>query len=341
MAKLRGIVIGCGGRSGGHHQGLREAAGTELAAVVDLDRERADRMAEANGVPAYYDVTEALDKEKPEIVTICTREHPRHALTMTTLEHDCVRAIVEEKPIARSLAEAQAMVAAAEDKGVQLTVSHQMRFCDEFIEGRQAVLNGDVGEPYFMRTVCFGALMEQGPHMIDMALWFAGDAKPVWALGAVDEIERSHEMVHPCPSWTVGYVAFDNGMRYVIESGRFKAPLDPQFPDTWLQKRIQVLGREGLVDAMVGHYVKILSPRGLSEKQVGLDPWNRATIALYEEVVQVLDKGGEHRNDAKYALDGMQIMTALYQSVLDRASVAIPVADPARTPLEEILELAE
>ena len=86
MADYRGVMIGCGGRAGGHAEAYVRASGVEMVAVADMDEAKADAFAQKYGVTRYYDAEEMLDKESPDIVTVCTREEPRCALTIAAAE---------------------------------------------------------------------------------------------------------------------------------------------------------------------------------------------------------------------------------------------------------------
>jgi len=336
MSDMKAAVIGCGGRANCHAQGYVDVPDTDLVAVADLDRERADAFAAKYGVKAYYDAEAMLDEVKPDLVSIVTREHPRCKLSVLCSEAG-VKGIINEKPMARTLAEAHEMVQAAEDHGVAMTVCQQMRFCTEFIRTRELLAEGAIGRPYFMRAVCYGALMEQGPHMIDMILYVIGGRKVVSVMAQVDEVERSHEMVHPCPVFMLGYLKLDDDTRIVIESGR-TFPKIPEIDSLWLQKRLEVLGTEGMIDTVVGNYCKMMTTgqAGWQTFPSSQDDWNAATPRFIQELVQVVRDGGEHRNNARTCLEGFEIITALYQSVLSKSAVSLPV-DPSITPLEEIV----
>ena len=339
MSDMKAAVIGCGGRANCHAQGYVDVPDTDLVAVADLDRERADAFAAKYGVKAYYDAEAMLVEVKPDIVSIATREHPRCKLSVMCSEAG-VKGIINEKPMARTLAEAYEMVEAAQAHGVAMTVCQQMRFCTEFIKTRELLAEGAIGRPYFMRAACFGALMEQGPHMLDMILYVIGDRKVVSVMAQVDEVERSHEMVHPCPVFTLGYLKLDDDTRIVIESGR-TFPRIPEVDGTWLQKRLEVLGTDGMVDTVVANYCKMMNSQqaGWQTFPSSIEDWNAATPRFIQELVDVVSNGGEHRNNAATSLESFSIITALYQSVLSKSAIELPV-DRNITPLEEIVPQA-
>ena len=313
------------------HEGLEIAACADPAPVGrDRFRARYDR-------PLYKDAGMLLEEERPDIVAICTREDPRHELTMAAIEAG-VKGIVLEKPMARTVDQARTMVRRAREKGVMLVVSHQMRFADEFVAARDAIRRGIIGRPYYLRASSYGQLMEQGPHVVDMILYLAGDPDVEWVMGQIADVDEGRTTVHPSPEFVVGYIAFRNGMRCVLECGRkFQRAIGLE-NETWLQKRVQTIGTEGIVDAIVAHHCKVLNTKsqGWQTLALGSDGWDNATIRFYAELHDVLREGGTHRNDAVPSLKGFEIIHGIYQSALARDRTEIPLPEGVE-PLEEIM----
>ncbi len=338
MTKLRVGIVGCGGRSYGHMEAVDAHEGLEVVAGADMDGERLARFRKRYDRKTYADGVELIQKERPDVAAICTREHARYGLTMAALDAG-VRGIVLEKPMARTVDEAREMARKAQEKGAILAVCHQMRFSDEFVAARDAIRRGLIGRPYYIRASSFGHLMEQGPHMVDMVLWLAGDPDVDWVMGQVTDVEEGRGTVHPAPAFVVGYVAFKNGVRAVLECGRrFQRAVGLE-EVTWLQKRTQVLGTEGMVDAVVGHHCRLMNAKGggWQTLALGQDGWDRATIQFYAELYDVMTRGGEHRNNGRASLRGFEIVHAIYQSALTRDRAGVPLPEGAG-PLEEIMK---
>jgi predicted dehydrogenase len=117
-------VIGVGHLGKHHARILASLAGVELVAVVDINRARADEIAALHGTAAAYDAREIAGRVDAVTVAVPTESHLPVALPF--LEAG-VAALVE-KPIARNLAEADAMIAAAANSGAVLGVGHTERF---------------------------------------------------------------------------------------------------------------------------------------------------------------------------------------------------------------------
>ena len=121
---IRAAVIGVGHLGRHHARILAALPGVELVAVVDANRTRAEEIAATLAARALYDPADLAGKVDAVIVAVPT-EH--HLAVAKPLLLGGVHVLVE-KPMARSLAEADAMIAAAEHTGAVLAVGHTERF---------------------------------------------------------------------------------------------------------------------------------------------------------------------------------------------------------------------
>jgi predicted dehydrogenase len=339
MAELKGAIIGCGGRARGHAEAYLAVKGVQLDAVADLDRARADKFSETYGAPAYYDAVEMLEKVRPDIVSVVTRARDRCDVVRLCSEYG-VKAVNAEKPMAITLEEADEMVAVCRKAGTYLTISHQMRYCPEFERGKEAIERGEIGEVYFLRGVCYGNLMNQGTHVIDMLRWFMADARVGWVMAQTDDYDwPKRDAGHPAPMWTLGYLAFENGVRATLESGPRYTPAIGTNPG-WLNKRVEALGTEGVVDSVVGNYCRVLTSKaeGWQGVELGVEGWRQATIRFTEDLVRVVKEGGEHRNHAATSHHTFEVIQALAESANKGGVVELPLPREGRDPLGELLQ---
>lgn len=129
--QLRVAVVGAGAFGRNHLRVLRELetadAGIQLAAVVDADVARAEEAAKQYGIPAYSSVDELLAADRKLDAACVAVPTVRHCETATALIEAGVDLLVE-KPLAASLAEADAIIAAAEKHGRIVQTGHLERF---------------------------------------------------------------------------------------------------------------------------------------------------------------------------------------------------------------------
>ena len=121
---LRVAVVGVGHLGRHHARILASLPEVELVAVADTNRLRADDIAAAHGTAAVYDARELAGRVDAITVAVPTEQHAAIALPFL----DSGVSTLVEKPLARSLVEADAMIAAAAKAGVPLGVGQTERF---------------------------------------------------------------------------------------------------------------------------------------------------------------------------------------------------------------------
>jgi predicted dehydrogenase len=155
-----------------------------LVAGAEIDSERRDAFTRRWRVPAYADHREMLDRENPDIVSICTRAADRHGPTLDAVAAGA-RALLLEKHLSATLDEADAMVAAAERAKIPVVMNLTFRLYRPVQALAAAVRDGRIGD--LRSIVCYpGPLMvHSGVHFFDLCRLFgAGD--PLRAVGRLD-----------------------------------------------------------------------------------------------------------------------------------------------------------
>ena len=140
MSPLRVAVIGVGALGKHHARILSSMPGVSLAAVVDINRARAEEIAAAHGTRALFDAGQLDGQVDAVTIAVPTESHQRIARPF--LEAG-IPALVE-KPIARTVAEADAMIAVAARTGAALAVGHTERFNPAIAAARQVVSAGNL-----------------------------------------------------------------------------------------------------------------------------------------------------------------------------------------------------
>lgn len=142
-ATLGFALIGCGdiGRLNG--QSIAHADGASLARLVDTDVQAAGKLAERFSVPVSPSFTEALTDPGVDAVFIAT-PHDLHA-PMVIEAAEAGKHVIVEKPIATTVADAEAAIAACESAGVSLSVCHPRRYEEKIKRARELVEEGSIG----------------------------------------------------------------------------------------------------------------------------------------------------------------------------------------------------
>lgn len=185
---LRVGIVGAGWIATDHRVVL-EKLGHEIAAVCDVDRERADALTRGRA-RVYTDWQELLDTEELDALWVATP--PLHHAGPTVAALECGVPVYLEKPIARTLDDANAIVAAWERAGVVCAVGYQWHAAealetmrDELAGQELALLLGvsigpTAARPWFLeRAGGGGNILERGSHQLDLARAVAGEVRSV------------------------------------------------------------------------------------------------------------------------------------------------------------------
>ena len=174
MGKLRAAVIGVGYLGRYHAEKYAACEGVELVGVADINEARASEIAARHGCRAVTDFRELLPGADLVSVVVPTDEH--YAIASACLAAG--RHVLVEKPITRTLEEADALVELAAARGLRLAVGHLERFNPAFVE-----LRAMLPQPLYIETERLSAFKERGAevdvvadlmiHDIDLALAMA------------------------------------------------------------------------------------------------------------------------------------------------------------------------
>lgn len=229
MSKLRVGVIGTGKRKPrgdrfgyamaySHGAGYAALDSCELVACADIVEENARAFAEHFGFDAVYlDYREMLEKERLDVVSICTWMHLHEQMVLDTCGSG-VRAIHCEKPMADTWGGAKRMAAAAEEAGVQLTFNHQRRYGEPFVMAKRMLEEGAIGE--LVRQECgAGNLYDTGTHFIDMFSFFQGEVPAKWVLGQIDYRTENLVFGSHNENQQVVLTEYENGVFGLIMTG--------------------------------------------------------------------------------------------------------------------------
>ena len=245
-----------------HHHGeayisnLRRMEGVELLGVADDDPPRGQKIAgqnEARLFPSY----EALLEAKPDGVIICT-ENNRHRPLVEMAASRGIHVLCE-KPIATTLEDARAIVAACDTAGVLLMTAFPMRFSAPLLEIEARLDNGDFGDVY-----CFnatnqgelptkhrawfvdpelaggGAIMDHTVHLVDLLRWLTGsEVETVYA--------RSNKIFHAeevdVETGALEMLTFENGLFATIDASWSR----PSYWPTWGGLTFEMVTERGAV----------------------------------------------------------------------------------------------
>jgi predicted dehydrogenase len=192
---LRIGLVGVGSAAQVNHlPALKKLDGVELVALCDRDSEKAERVAQRFGVPqAYARFEDLLADESIDAVDITTPNYLHAPMAEAALEAG--KHVLCERPLARSLTEANAMAKAARKADRLLMCALQHRFRPDAQLLRKFVEKGDLGGIFLAKAGWLrqrtewdseewreqkresggGVVLDLGFQTIDLALWVLGN----------------------------------------------------------------------------------------------------------------------------------------------------------------------
>lgn len=195
-------VIGCGNVAHfAHLPNIARNPRARLVAVADIDAEKAQKTSEQYGGAVYTDHQELL--ANPDVEMVCVTTWPLAHARAVIDAAQAGKHILCEKPIATTLADADAMVAAAEQANVKFTMGYQTRFGVTWPLIKQVIDDGLLGRimgvniagvapsglyaPWFLKKELSGGgvLMDWGIYTAFAINWWLGPVERVYATSAI------------------------------------------------------------------------------------------------------------------------------------------------------------
>jgi predicted dehydrogenase len=185
--KIKVAVVGAGILGSRHARVFRELDKSELVAVVDVQSERADRVARLYGAKPFTDLKQMLAEVQVDAVSVATPDHLHREPVITALKAG--KHVLLEKPLATTADDARAIVAAIGDRTVMVNFSQ--RHVTDHIWIKKQIDAGGIGVPRMINSIKFDTiyvptgmipswsaqtspLFFMSSHDLDLVQWFLG-----------------------------------------------------------------------------------------------------------------------------------------------------------------------
>ena len=378
MDKLRVGIIGLGWPGQRHIEGYQKHAGVEIVGLSDVNTEAAERVKAEYKVDAasiYGDYREMLAGDTVDAVSICTPNFLHVPLAIDAL--DAGKHVLLEKPLSNTLAEGLRLAAkVAERPGQAFMIALNNRYRPDSVVLKRQIDAGELGDIYYAKTGWLrgasefnlrgwftqkersggGPLIDLGVHMLDLALWFMGNPRPVSVTGSV--YSEFHEQMSARTGTDVdvedlatAFIRLDNGATIVLDVSWMSHIEESDLVYT------QLFGRDGGAKITRSGTPVSGSNETLSINTTGGGGPDRATLIshpefrsmdaalpgfkLYEsfrgEVADFVDSiaaGRQPGATITHGLDILRILDAIYRSAetgqqIDLSQSAMPTVEPA------------
>ncbi|MBR6701914.1 MAG: Gfo/Idh/MocA family oxidoreductase [Clostridia bacterium] len=210
---MRVAVVGCGNVSKNHFSALESMQNVEIAAVVDIKKERADEKAAQTGAKAYYDYEQMLLAEKPDCVHIATPHYLHTPMAIKALESGAD--VFLEKPCSVSADEIKALAGTQAKTGKQVGICFQNRYNKCVRRAKEIIDSGEYGKIEAARAFvtwsrgteyysddwhgtadkeCGGVLINQAIHTVDLLQYLCGRCAALEAHVSNDHLKGQIEV---------------------------------------------------------------------------------------------------------------------------------------------------
>lgn len=346
---MRYALIGCGRISPNHIVAVQNN-GLDIVSICDIDEscmlDKILKFKLRENVKRYTDYKNMIVTEQPDLVAICTESGKHAEIALFCIEHGCHCII--EKPIALSIADADAIISASIKYHVKVCACHQNRFNKSVQIIREAIDMNRFGRlfygtahvrwcrerEYYDRALWRGtweqdggALMNQCIHNIDLLRWMMG--------GEVEEVVgMTDRLNHPyiqAEDMGIALIKFRNGSYGIVEGTTDIYP-------TNLEETLYIFGEKGTIKAG-GQSVNVIEewrfsdmlddPEVIKAKFHENPPniYGYGHTPLYADVVNAI---AQDRQPYVTAMDGkkaLELVLAIYKSAAEGKSVKLPLEE--------------
>lgn len=205
---MRVAIIGAGLQCKRRAPVVKECPGAVLTVIDSLQLENAQDLAKKFGCEASADWQKAVARKDVDVVVVCTPPHVHAEISIAAMKAG--KHVLCEKPLTRTVAEAEQMVAVAKETGRVLKCGFNHRHHPAIRDAKRIVDGGGIGKPLFSRCrygICGrpgyekewradpkqaagGQFIEQGTHAIDLFRWFMGDVDEVTCMTGVEYFSK-------------------------------------------------------------------------------------------------------------------------------------------------------
>ena len=334
-----------------YHRFIPEA---EVVAVYARNRDKAQAFAEKHHIAQFYDDLEKVIQESGcEVVDICLPNF-LHA-KVTLLAAAAGKHVIIEKPLAVTLEEADAMIAACKENKVKLMYAEELCFAPKYERARRLVQEGAVGEIYMLKNsekhsgphsdwfydvnqAGGGVLMDMGCHALGWFRWMLGNA-PVKSVYATMNTVL-HQGRTQGEDNSVVIVEFENNVTCIAE-------------DSWakhggMDDRSEIYGTGGVIyaDLFMGNSAITYSKNGYGYAMEKADTTQGWSFTVFEEV---FNQGYPHelkhfiecvREDKTPLVTGedgravLEIIYAAYASAGSGKKITLPFSPRVAKPID-------
>jgi predicted dehydrogenase len=335
--RVRVALIGAGGISRAHIPGYAACQDrAEVVVIAEPVEPAALAAREALGGTAetVVDWRQALERADVEAVDVCLPHDLHQPVVVAAAEAG--KHVLVEKPIARDLAEADRMIAAADRAGVTLMVCHDRRFHPLFARIKELIDDGAIGRPLCLRLdhnqrielssehwifqkerLGGGAVMSCLVHQFDLIRWYGGEVAQVGGMTLTMPERMEGEIIGVVPLRFASGAIGDTVINWNVRGANLPGGL-------W-GELVWVSGTEGNLHNLGGiHTLRYDGSERYGSVQVAEGRGHPGAIAHFVDCVR---EGRRPLTDGREGRAALEIAMAAYASEASGRFVDLPLKE--------------
>lgn len=348
MDKVRVGIVGSGFVADLHARALAQVPNCDIVAVAAPNLHRVVDFARRHDIPrALTNYRDLLKIDEIDLVSLAIPNDLHASVAIDAASAG--KHIICEKPLAVTLEDADAMISACQDSGVQLMYAEPYCFAPRYVRARDLAQNGALGTIFLIKQSAEhagphtpwswniarsggGALMDQGVHGIVFARWLLGDAAITHVTASMGTFVHGGKTDGEDHAVTI--LNFEGGQMAVIESSWAKGGGQDD--------RLELYGTDGhtRADLAFGNALPTWSSIGYAERGEipestrgwsfsGYDElWNRGYVQEMRYFVDCIAQDEPAWLDGRIGRNALEVVYAAYRSARVGATVRLPFRVP-------------
>ena len=340
MKELRFAILGTGFWARYQLAAWGEVPGARCVALFNRTRAKAELLAREWSVPAVYeDAEELLQRERPDFVDIIT-DVATHRQFVELAAYHRIPAICQ-KPLAPTLADAEAMLTACRQAGVSLSVHENWRWQTPLRELKRVLASGVIGPVFrarmdycnsfpvfdnqpFLKELEQFILTDMGTHILDVARFLFGESDRLYC-----QTHRVHRDIRGEDAATV-MLHQDTGATVTVNLSYASRVEHDRFPEAF----VFVEGEQGSVELGPDFWIRVTTAAGTHSRRcpppfhAWADPRyalvHSSMVACHTDLLRALRTDTPAETVAEDNLKTLRLVFAAYESARTGRAVHLP-----------------
>ena len=326
---LRAAIIGCGGISQVHIAALQGMKGVSITAVCDIRGDRLEKAVGKTGARGYDNWRDVIKRDDVDVIHVCLPHYLHAPVTIEAL--NAGKNVITEKPMATTIEDARAMIAASEREGAGIMgVIFQNRYISSVQHAKRIIDSGEMGAFLGMNaSVCWqregayytesgwrgdkitegaGTLINQSIHTLDLLSYLGGPIKKV--RGAVFTALNAGNINVEDNAMAVAL--YEGGQRALIHTSNNNVVDDTIEVNIHLEKgTLKLFGPK--LYAVEDETLRLIDA-GDNKAVIGKSVWGIGHSAQLEDYYACVREGRHFWIDGRNALPALSLVLAIVRS---------------------------